>query len=154
MDIDIKNDNKRFNARASAIIYNKDKTKILLFKIKDRDFYMLPGGRINYFEDSESAIKREIKEELGLDLNFDFCSVQEVFLNRNDKQIMQYCFCYKSVFKGEAKDDKINSLDEKNQYFYWIDINKLNEYNIFPKSNLELVDKDIAHLIDKENSHE
>lgn len=154
MDIDIKNDNKRFNARASAIIYNKDKTKILLFKIKDRDFYMLPGGRINYFEDSESAIEREIKEELGLDLNFDFCSVQEVFLNRNDKQIMQYCFCYKSVFKGEAKDDKINSLDEKNQYFYWIDINKLNEYNIFPKFNLELVDKDIAHLIDKENSHE
>ena len=87
-------------------------------------------------------------------MNFDFCSVQEVFLNRNDKQIMQYCFCYKSVFKGEAKDDKINSLDEKNQYFYWIDINKLNEYNIFPKFNLELVDKDIAHLIDKENSHE
>lgn len=79
---------------------------------------MLPGGRINYFEDSESAIEREIKEELGLDLNFEFCSVQEVFFNRNDKQIMQYCFCYKSVFKGEAKDDKINLLDEKNQYFY------------------------------------
>ena len=150
MDIDIKNDNKRFNARASAIIYNKDKTKILLFKIKDRDFYMLPGGRINYFEDSESAIKREIKEELGLDLNFDFCSVQEVFLNRNNKQIMQYCFCYKSVFKGETKEDIINSLDEEGQYFYWVDINNLNDYNVIPKSNLKLINEDIKHLIDRD----
>lgn len=64
MDIDIENNNKRFNARVSTIIYNKDKTKILLFKRKDRDFYMLPGGRINYFEDSLNVIKREIKQEI------------------------------------------------------------------------------------------
>lgn len=43
MDLDYKIDNNGFNARVSSIIYNKDKTKILLFKMKDRDFYMLPG---------------------------------------------------------------------------------------------------------------
>lgn len=31
MDIDITKNNQRFNTRTSAIIYNKDKTKILLF---------------------------------------------------------------------------------------------------------------------------
>ena len=66
MNIDFVDDNYRFNARSSAIIYNRDKTMVLLFSVgDDRDFYMLPGGRINYFENSKDAIIREIKEELG-----------------------------------------------------------------------------------------
>ena len=154
MDIDINKDNKRFNSRASAIIYNKDKTKILLFKIKDRDFYMLPGGRINYFEDSLNSIKREIKEELGYNLDFIFSSIQEVFIKKDNKQIMQYCFCYKAIYKEELKEETIKSLDEENQYFYWVDIDNLSTYNIVPKSNLKLIKKDINHLIDKENSNE
>lgn len=151
MDIDIKKDNKRFNARVSTIIYNKDKTKILLFKIKDRDFYMLPGGRIKYYEDSLSAIKREIKEELGYNLDLKFLSIQEVFIKKENKQIMQYCFCYKAIYEEEIKEKTIRSLDEENQYFYWVDIDKLNSYNIIPKSNLKLVNRDINHIIDKEN---
>lgn len=151
MDIDIKKDNKRFSARVSTIIYNKDKTKILLFKIKDRDFYMFPGGRIKYYEDSLSAIKREIKEELGYNLDLKFLSIQEVFIKKDNKQIMQYCFCYKAIYEEEIKEKTIKSLDEENQYFYWVDIDKLNSYNIIPKSNLKLVNRDINHIIDKEN---
>lgn len=65
MNLDFTKENYRFNARVSAIIYNKDKTKVLLFKINDgRDFYMLPGGRIELNEDSKTAISREINEEL------------------------------------------------------------------------------------------
>ena len=32
MNLDFEIDNIRFNARSSAIIYNKDKTKVLLLK--------------------------------------------------------------------------------------------------------------------------
>ena len=47
MNIDFKKNNYEFNARVSAIIYNKDKTKVLLFKVEDgRDYFLLPGGRI------------------------------------------------------------------------------------------------------------
>ena len=74
MNIDFRfNDKDRFSVRASAIIYNKDKTKVLLFTINDgRDYYLLPGGRIEYFESSHDAIKREIYEETGLILEFKF----------------------------------------------------------------------------------
>ncbi len=49
MDLEVKVDNNSFHARASAIIYNKDKTKVLLFKVNDgRDFYLLSGGRIKF----------------------------------------------------------------------------------------------------------
>ena len=115
---------------------------------------MLPGGRINYFEDSLNAIKREIKEELGYNLDFKFSSLQEIFIKKENKQIMQYCFCYKSIYKEEIKEEIFKSLDDENQYFYWVDIDKLNSYNIIPKSNLKLINKDINHIIDKENDYE
>ncbi len=66
MNLDYKIDNNRFNARVSAIIYNKDKTQILLFKMRDRDFYMLPGGRIEMNEDSLSAVKEKSQKNLVL----------------------------------------------------------------------------------------
>ena len=99
MDIDFRFENNRLNARVSVIIYNKDKSKVLLFKINDgRSFYMLPGGRIHYNEDSKSAIAREVREELNFDLDYNLCSVQENFLDKNGNHIMQYCFCYKAIY--------------------------------------------------------
>lgn len=135
MDLDLFiSDNKRFCSRCSAIIYNKDKTKVLLFAVPWRNFYMLPGGRINYMEDSASSIKREIKEELGLDLNYKLSSIKEIFLDNEDKKIMQYDFCYKAVYEGKTSEDKIYSLDSENQYFEWIDISELDKYDLKPFS--------------------
>ena len=65
MNVNYINKDYQFNLRTSAIIFNKDKNKILLFKVNDRNFYLLLGGRTNEFESSSNAIKREIKEELG-----------------------------------------------------------------------------------------
>ena len=63
MNIDFLKDNNRFNARVSAIIYNSEKNKVLLFKVDDgRNFYLLPGGRIEYYEDSNW--KEEIENML------------------------------------------------------------------------------------------
>lgn len=43
MNLDFVKDDYRFNARASAIIYNSDKTMLLVFKIDDnRDYFLLP----------------------------------------------------------------------------------------------------------------
>ena len=87
MDLDIILDNdKRFIARCAAVIYNKDKTKVLMFNFKD--YYMLPGGRIEFNETSLDAIKREIKEETGYDLKFTFQGVQENFLSKDNKDII------------------------------------------------------------------
>ena len=89
-DLKFKINNFDFHSQASVIIYNKDKSKVLLFKVEDgRDFYLLPGGKIRAGEDSLTAIKREIKEELGYDLEFTISSVNENFLVKNKINIMQ-----------------------------------------------------------------
>lgn len=73
MNVDFVKDDYRFNARASAIILNEKKDKILLFKVEDgRDYFLLPGGRIELYEDSLTAIKREVMEELGYDIDLLF----------------------------------------------------------------------------------
>ena len=59
-DIKYKNEKFNFAYRVSAIIYNEDETKMLLFYGDDMDFYMLPGGKVKEQENSVNAIKREI----------------------------------------------------------------------------------------------
>ena len=153
MNLDFTNDNYRFNARVSAIIYDKTKTKVLLFKVNDsRDFYMLPGGRIMFDEDSFTAIKREIKEELNFELNYKLCAIQENFVNKNNINIMQYCFCYKSIYDGIITDKVFNCLDSDGQVFEWVNIDEIYDYKILPLSNKELIINqtiDIKHIIDK-----
>ena len=153
MNLDFEKDNYRFNARASVIIFNTDKTKILLFKVEDgRDYYLLPGGRIEIFEDSKSAIAREVKEELGYELDFDLCSIQENFVIKNNQKIMQYCFCYKAIYNGKIKKDIFKCKDNDGQQFYWVNINELSKYKIYPESTYDLLSDDkIAHYIEKVN---
>ena len=65
MDVRYTNANYQFILRVSTLIFNEDESKVLLFNVTGRSFYMLPGGKINELEESIDAIKREVKEELG-----------------------------------------------------------------------------------------
>lgn len=151
MNIDFEKNNYRFNARASAIILNKKKDKILLFKVEDgRDYFLLPGGRIELYEDSLTAIKREVMEELGYDIDFILCSIQENFVIKENVKIMQYSFCYKGIYKGSINTDRFVCKDNNNQYFYWVDIEQLNNYKVYPESTIKLIKSEkLEHIIEK-----
>lgn len=53
----------KFNFRAVAIIIERE--YLLIQREADDDFWSLPGGRVELFEDSQSTIHRELREELG-----------------------------------------------------------------------------------------
>ena len=96
-DIKYKNSNYNFAYRVSALIFNKEKTKILLFYGNDTNFYMLPGGKVKELEKSNEAIKREIQEEIGWkDLKFDFIGVSEEIVKSNKANIQEITLTYKS----------------------------------------------------------
>ena len=158
MDLKFKLDNNSFHARASAIIYNKDKTKVLLFKVEDgRDFYLLPGGRIEFNEDSLNAIKREIKEETGYELEYKLCSIEENFLKRKEENIMQYSFIYKAVYDGDIEKDNFNCLDRDGQTFHWINISEIDTIKLFPKMSSNYIKNNhdkINHLIERNIDNE
>jgi nucleoside triphosphatase len=65
-----------------ALIFDPD-GKILLIKGKKfKDRYVIPGGHIEVGETFEEALRREVKEETGLDIeNIQLLSLQESIFN-------------------------------------------------------------------------
>lgn len=134
MNLDFIRDDFRFNARTSAVIYNKDLSKVLLFKVEGRDFYMLPGGRIEELEESINTIKREIKEEIGWsNITYSFLAVSEEFVNDKGYNNHQINIIYKGIYNGEIKEIKFKGLEGDWINFEWVDVHSINNYKIFPE---------------------
>ena len=139
-NLDFIRDNFRFNVRASALIYNKEKTKVLLFNIEGRDFYMLPGGRIEQLEESVNTIKREIKEEIGYDnLDFSFLALSEEFVNAKGYDNHQLNIIYKAIYTDNIENLDFNGLEGDWINFKWIDIKEINKIKIFPNDIKQII---------------
>ena len=63
MDIRIDNEFGKFKFRVCGILQHDD--KYLTVKINNNGFYCLPGGHVELDEDTDSAVLREMQEELG-----------------------------------------------------------------------------------------
>ncbi|MDX2006868.1 MAG: NUDIX hydrolase [Meiothermus sp.] len=59
----IDKDGYRFNYRVGAIVIKK--SQMLLCHNAEGDYWYVPGGRVELGEDSRTALKRELQEELG-----------------------------------------------------------------------------------------
>lgn len=131
MIITIKKEDMRFGVRVGAIIYNEDKSKILL-ENQENGRYMFPGGRIEVYEDSENAIVRELKEELNLNANLKLKYIVEMFLKSSKTEYHEIGFYYLTTIKEELVKNNFNSLDS-NGVFEWVSIQELEKYNILAK---------------------
>jgi len=101
----------------SVVIIERD-GKVLIStgydKVKDKRFYRFLGGGIDFNETSLHAIKREIKEELGLELkNYQLLNISENIFTFNGEPGHEICFIYKADFKDESnyKRDDFVILD-------------------------------------------
>lgn len=149
-DIRYKEKNYQFHFRTSGIIYNKDKTKILLFKSSNREFYMLPGGKVNELENSEAALKREIKEETGLEIDIkNFKAFSECIVNDKNITYQQVEAIYEANYKNEITNNEFNGLEGEWILFKWINIKDLDNILIEPKGIKDIIKKDNKnHIID------
>ena len=136
LDVNFKQENNSFNVRVSVIII-KNK-KLLVQKRKNDLVWALPGGKVKIMEKTEDAIKREIKEELNVELsNIKIVSVTENFFRVNNEKIHQYIFTY----KGDLIDDEYDDLEEfgsveieKNVIYRWIKLDEIDNFEIRPNN--------------------
>lgn len=150
-DIKYNKDNFFFIYRVSALIFNKDKTKILLFYGDDMDYYMLPGGKVQQLEKSKDAIKREIFEELGFkDLEFNLVGISEEIVKDEENDIQQLTLTYKAIYKDEIYDETFKSIESDWINFKWVDIKELNNYKIHPSNVKNMIKNSdtINHLVE------
>ena len=148
-DIRYKENNYQFHYRTSAIIYNKDKTKILLFKSSNRDFYMLPGGKVNELESSEDALKREVKEETVLEISIiDFKCFSECVVTDKEMTYQQVEAIYEASYNDEINNDEFNGLEGNWILFKWFNINDLDNVLIEPKEIKDILKNNKNHIVD------
>jgi ADP-ribose pyrophosphatase YjhB (NUDIX family) len=120
----------------SALVKND---KILLIKRIKGDYigyWGLPGGKIEKNEHVSEAAVREIKEESGIDSDFEqhLGFVSELLIENNN--IIQHLLL--NVCKLNPKSTLITNNSEGN--LKWFDLNKLEKENIIP-SDLLMINK-------------
>ena len=148
IDIDFTNSENRFNVRVGGYITYKD--KILLEKSSELDFYTFAGGRVKINEDTNTAIRREINEELGLkNISPKLMYIAENHFPWLGKKVNQLLF----IYHIELDDKQFESLpegtkiqDSKTERVYWIDKKDLKKYKCLPVLIYDLPKLDVGNI--------
>ncbi|MCB9805539.1 NUDIX hydrolase [Candidatus Nomurabacteria bacterium] len=89
---------KELQVGAKCFFKNKE-GKILLMRISDTcqklpGWWDIPGGRIEKHESTEEGLKRELKEETGIDFEKDFkiVDVQDIFPKVDNRHVIRLSF--------------------------------------------------------------
>jgi 8-oxo-dGTP diphosphatase len=97
-----------------------DNKKILLIKRGSdpyKGFWALPGGYVEWNESTQDAVKREVKEELNLDVIA--CDLIGVYSNpeRHPKQVIDIAYSVKTTGDPKSGDDATD--------FVWLPLTEL-----------------------------
>ena len=153
-------DNKKFNFRVGGIITDKNQKKVLLHRMENYDFWLLPGGRVEMLEGTEDAIAREIKEELGLNATTDrLVSITESFFDMKGVAFHEIAFNYLLKISDDSKIFKMEkefSGIEGNKYRYkWFDREILKQLPIKPNYLIPILQElpeNIVHITKDERA--
>jgi len=158
-DVRIDLHKKKFKFRVAGIVIKDN--KVLVDKMRNNEFYCLPGGHVEICEDTLSAVKRELKEELYFKFKIkNLVFVHENFFVENKKKFHELCFYYLAYpqdknFKPE--DIVVSEVDNNEQLYHnykWIDLSKLKEFDLRPKEIFYMINKNtykqIFHTISKD----
>ncbi len=119
---------------ARALIAQGNKI-LLAHKIGEVNTF-LPGGHLEEGEFAEEALRRELSEELGKELEIgEFIGVLEhKFTDRQGRRYEEVNL----IFKVELAIERVSSA-EKHLEFIWVKPDELEEYNLYPTSLPQLI---------------
>ena len=144
-DITVNVGGYRVNLRVGAIVCQGD--KVLVCRMRDKNWWFLPGGRIKTNESSLVALKRELSEEIGESFHIvrpAICS--ENFFELDGHSFHEVCTYYEVQWLGT---ENLEQQENANEVFDWIarkDVSNIDlkpafikRHLVNPSPNLELV---------------
>lgn len=155
MDITIELEEYILNIRAAVVIIHND--KILVHRNINSNHYALVGGRVELGEDSIATVKREVKEEMGKEIEIiGYISTVENFFTMDGKKYHEIEFVYLAEFK-EGKDkliqDTIKNIEGKDYLQYeWIERSKIDQIPLMPVKMQSILKKEkySLHVINRD----
>ena len=145
MDITIDVGDYKLNVRAAGVIIHNG--KVLAHKNMNSNHYALIGGRVEIGENSADTVKREIKEELGKDVEITgYVSTIENFFEMKGSKYHEIMFIHKIEFVNE--DDKkiehtMKNIEGKDYLQYeWLELSKIDQYLLLPEAIKDVLKQD------------
>ena len=130
----------RISSRAIIIQDNK---VLLMFRRKKTDgvtkeYYVVPGGGTEEGETLEETVKRELKEELNIDIEI----IEYLGQVEYNDTIGNYYYCKIVNGTPQLGGEELDRMSEDNYYDpRWIDINDLEDLDL---SAIDLIKKAIS----------
>jgi 8-oxo-dGTP pyrophosphatase MutT (NUDIX family) len=124
-----------FNYRVAAVIV-VDGHVLIHKQVKDQH-WALPGGRVELMEDSQTSIIREMKEELGYEVDVDrLLWFTENFFEYNSKKYHEIGLYYKVKITDENfrfTTEPFYGEEGERLIYQWVPINQLNNVFLYPE---------------------
>ena len=118
-----------------GLIYQNE--KILICQRKEEGDHPLkwefPGGKLKDNENNQEALKRELKEELSIEINEMIFFDEYLYEYKKLSKILKLVFFQIFQFEGEIQN-------KVHQQLKWIDISKLGDYD-FLEGDLKIIYK-------------
>lgn len=132
MDLQIKLQDTTLKIRVAGLVKT---SKGYLFERNDEKGYIFTiGGKIMLNESSEEAIKREIKEEIGMEVKeVKLRSVIENFYGVSPDKVQELCFVY------EVEEEFMGSVPQE---FVEVSVEDINKNDIRPSSIKEILESE------------
>ncbi len=120
---------------ARAIVLDEEGKKMLFCAPKDKRYYYLPGGHIEFTETAKKALRRELLEETGIkttDGQFAFTGTGENTFTQKGQQRheVNLYFTTDKLFSG--KEEVL--AKEEHIVFSWIPLSEISQFRILPES--------------------
>ena len=139
MDCTFKTPEGKFNLRVGAVI--TDGKRVLVSKDKSHEFYWVIGGRVKLGETTEEAVLREVREELGAEVEVDrLYSIAEKFFTVDGEYYheLEYLYLIKPFDVSEIDYDAVH-CDSPDISLVWLDTDVEPDIPVYPKNLFEVV---------------
>jgi len=125
---------KNIRIRVASVIIRDSRVLLVAHRKNDHVYWLLPGGGVAYGETLPAALERELREELGADIEVGdavfFCDSIEPRKKRHILHIFFSC---------ALKDGELRLGSEKRLYDYrFFTADELEGLTVFPRVNEEL----------------
>jgi ADP-ribose pyrophosphatase YjhB (NUDIX family) len=141
-----------FNYRVAEVMIENN--HVLIHKQINDKHWSLPGGRVEILEDSQTSIKRELNEELGLDVKVNnLLWITENFFEYNNKDFHEIGLYYRvSLTEGKftLSNEAFYGEEGESLIYKWSPISELNDFQLYPeflKTSLKEIPSTPKHLI-------
>lgn len=112
--------------RQKAIIIKGN--QILITREKDEEVWEIPGGRLNLHEDPKEGLRRELQEELGVEVQLESIVYVEQYIKSSTGEPHLF-LAYTATLQDESKPFKLQ--DEEIAEVKWIRKDQLFDQKIY-----------------------